>query len=79
MDYAKAATIISDVAPTLIIGPHNGLAHINVYKANDEGKAIGAPFSIMLPTSTEAMPADDEEQEKQLIAAIEAAKAHLNA
>lgn len=79
MDYAKAASIISDAAPTLVVGPNNGLPHINVYKANDEGKAIGAPFSIMLPASTEAAPIDAEEAEKIVRLAAIAAKQHLNA
>ena len=79
MDYAKAASIISDAAPTLVVGSNNGLPHINVYKANDEGKAIGAPFSITMPVSTPEAPIEPEQQEEMIRLAVTAAKQHLNA
>lgn len=71
MDHATAKTIIEEAAPDLIVGGNTG-AHINVRKTER-----GAPFSIMIPVSTVAVPMDEAEEKAALLAALEAAKSHL--
>ncbi len=80
MDYAKAAKIVSEIADDIVVGPDTGLAHVNIYRraAGGDGPS-GSPFSVMLPTSTEAVPLEPEDEQVMFIQSVQAAKRHFNA
>jgi hypothetical protein len=69
MNYAQALLIAADHAPHLLVDLEvKGQPHICVRTS-----AKGAPFSIMLPESTD----DAEADKKRLTDALDAATKHL--
>jgi hypothetical protein len=71
MNYADAKAIIAETHPELLIDDSPGtMRHILVRK-----QAKGPHFNVMLPESTDAMPATPEEQREALVLSLnEAAK-----
>lgn len=72
MNYIEAAAIVADYAPGLILDPDHGQIHVNLRKSKDS-----APFSIILPSSTEDMPIEPEEEVAMFKACLDAAMKHL--
>jgi hypothetical protein len=72
MNYERAKALVEQHAPDLLIDEDAGHLHVNVRRS---GRS--PPHSIMIPTSTAAVPQTDQQLEDTFLASLEAAKAFI--